>query len=370
MFRERNASGELRRGYVSATGERITAPEFTAIGPFVGGRGFAARSTTGSLVMLDINGRFVADTGMFMKNFPIFANNRAALSATAGGPIGYMDSTAKWVIAPGYAEATDFSEERAAVKKAGAAGWNVIKPDGSLAFAGEFKTAPDFYSGYARVTRVGEDTTFLIDRNGKSPKVSSRNAREVGTNGFVYSSDGSPVHYENVDGKTVIAPEALRGRRIASAGNPFIEGFALVSYNPVITLASDGDESSGSGSGAAVDTASLTTFVWYELRRSMGSIMGNANSAKQFTVYWGTVKAPANTPIGRLTALFPERPRQTLAPTRRIDAVALKDGEELDIEEVIVKRNRADFTLVRRGGKERIEDNVKYQLMGTKVLGK
>ncbi len=366
IFREPNAQGTMRRGFVSPTGERITAPEFSATGVFLNGRGVARRGTNDPIVLFDEFGKIVAETGMYAKTFVTFADNRLPVSELAGGPLGYVDSTGKFVVPPTFTEATGFGEERAAVRRPGSAGWNVIRPDGENAFAGEFKSAPDFYKGYARVTRVGEDTTMLVDRNGKSPKASRRDARMVGSNGLVYRTPDKKISYVTLDGKEVLTTATLRGKNIATAGEPFFEGFSLISYRPPANAASDdleGDDGPpAAGTGAAAGGA-MTKFMWYELRASMGSIMGRSTDAKRFSVYWGTVDAPANTPVGNLTALFPARPRETLSPTRRIDAVALQPGEEPDIETILIRRNRADFSIVRRGGKDRIDDNVRYTLL-------
>jgi hypothetical protein len=366
IYREPDAQRRMRRGYISGSGQKITAPEFTATGAFLNGRGLAERISDSSIVLFDANGRVVADSGLYAKAFVPFADNRLPVSATHGGLVGYIDSLGTWVVPPTFTEATGFGEERAAVKRPGQSGWNVIGPDGRNAFAGEFKAAPDFYRGYARVTRVNDDTTMLIDRNGKSPKVSTRLSRTVGSDGMLYSGESGGIRYITLDGKEVITAETIRGRRIATIGEPFFEGFSLVSYRPRVVATTsadddpDEDDASVAGSGAS---GSAVTFVWYELRQTMGAIMGGGNSKKRFTVYWGTVEAPSGSQIGTLTQRFPARPQETTAPRRRIDAVALRAGETLDIEAILIRRNRADFSIVRRNGKDRIDDNVRYTLL-------
>ncbi len=154
-------------GYVDAAGQVLISADNSRIiarfGDFYGGLG-AVRYDDGSAWMIDMKGskRFPIYPGSSGWNYVLregLMPNRDSNSAQWG----YVDSAGRWVIAPSFAFAFPFSQERAVVAVGQRKG--VIDPKGKWVIPASFSRAFAYSDGFLCVQQ-GKRFAFL-DRNGR-----------------------------------------------------------------------------------------------------------------------------------------------------------------------------------------------------------
>lgn len=175
--------GQWKSGFIDRTGKlRIEVDYEKADSSF--SEGLLAVVTPGEPsrgVYLDTNGKVVLEIP-FWQQRTAWQLARYSLRHQQLGPfseglapvlafnkIGFIDRTAKVVIAPEFRETNGFSEGLAAVKIIGSDGgyvWGYINRKGELVIAPSFRIARPFRGGLARVTTVDEKEQ-LIDEKGK-----------------------------------------------------------------------------------------------------------------------------------------------------------------------------------------------------------
>lgn len=182
-----------KSGFIDTKGRMVIPAIYDACRQFAGGRAWVLLGEwdTGTYKLIDRSGRVVielkyTDVSSFSDGLaaigaggftlthglsadvgakcPSYPRGKPGAGHTQLGKIGYIDISGKYVIAPTWTYAGEFSEGLAPVRTE--QGWGYIDKTGRMVITPQFESAGSFFHGLARVHLSGRHNA-VIDRSGR-----------------------------------------------------------------------------------------------------------------------------------------------------------------------------------------------------------
>lgn len=236
-------------GYIDKTGAWIVSPQFEGATSFENGAAFVKmRDSTNEMLnvdeyaFIDASGKIVSavrgatvemETAFHVKNFSKGLLPVRPMELVKG--FGFLDKTLKFVIAPAYEDAGNFSGGLAAAKKNGK--WGFIDKSGKWAIQPQFPYAHWFSDGLAMVCKNEDANCGFVDRRGQMVISSGHLEKMLDVKTVYYDSggfsegliefyaEGKGAGFVDKTGNVVISPDIkFKGGTVMGAG--FHEGLA------------------------------------------------------------------------------------------------------------------------------------------------